>query len=119
MTLDLPKNVSEGHPFPPWAWQGPQRTRNSRARVGSLIALEGMGEVVLIVHVALCAEVIVEADAALPTHAAEPMFLTAVTDDVGVPDTWGQGGMGSVGGPRGPHAPHRPCTSHAPICALS
>lgn len=55
--------------------------------MGCLIALEGVGQVMLVVHVALRAEVIVEADAALPAHATEPMFLAAVADDVGVADT--------------------------------
>ena len=46
-----------------------------------------MGKVMLVVHVALCTEVIVKADTALPTHTTKPMFLAAVTDDVGVADT--------------------------------
>lgn len=55
--------------------------------MGCLVALEGVGEVMFVVHVALRTEVIVKADAALPAHAAKPMFLAAVTDDVGVTDT--------------------------------
>lgn len=47
-----------------------------------------MGEVVLVVHVALRAEVVVEADAALPPHAPQPVLLTAVTNDIGVADAW-------------------------------
>lgn len=62
------------------------RRQNSRARVGRLVALEGMREVVLVLHVALRAQVEVEADEALPAHAPQPMLLAAVTDDVGVPD---------------------------------
>lgn len=72
-------------------------TQRNWARVRCLIALEGMGKVMLVVHVALCAEVIVKADTALPTHATKPMFLAAVTDDVGVADTctpaWGSRSM--------------------------
>lgn len=60
---------------------------NSRARVRCLIALEGMGKVMFVVHVTLRAEIIVKADTALPTHATKPMFLAAVTDDVGMADT--------------------------------
>lgn len=46
-----------------------------------------MGKVMLVVHVTLRAEVIVKADTTLPAHATKPMFLAAVTDDVGVADT--------------------------------
>lgn len=60
---------------------------NSRAGVRCLIALEGMGKVMFVVHVALRAEIIVKADTALPTHATKPMFLATVTDDVGMADT--------------------------------
>lgn len=52
-----------------------------------LIALEGMGKVMFVVHVALRAEIIVKADTALPTHATKSMFLATVTDDVGMADT--------------------------------
>ena len=57
---------------------------DSRAGVGRLVALEGVGQVVLVVHVALRAEIVVEADTALPAHAPQPMLLAAVADDVGV-----------------------------------
>ena len=51
-----------------------------------LVALEGVAQVVLVVHVALGAEVIVEAHLALPAHTHDAMLLAAVTDDVGVTD---------------------------------
>lgn len=91
-----------------------QRRRDSRARVGCLVALEGVSEVVLAVQVALCAQVVVHADAALPAHAPQPMFLAAITDDIGVPHAWGRGRV--RGGGRAP-PPARP--AHAPIWALS
>lgn len=62
----------------------------SRLRVRSLIALEGVREVVLVVHVAVCAQVVVEAHLAFPTHTHDPVFLAAVADDVRVADTYGK-----------------------------
>ena len=89
---------------------------NSRARVGRLVALEGVGEVVLAVHVALRAQVVVEADAALPAHTPQAMLLAAVTDNVGVADAWGRGRVRG----RGASAPHPPGPlSRAPIWASS
>lgn len=58
--------------------------RYSRLRVRRLVALEGVTQVVLVVHVALRAQVVVEAHLALPTHAHDAVLLAAVTDDVGV-----------------------------------
>ena len=52
--------------------------------MGSLVTFEGMAQVMLVVHVALGAEVIVEAHLALPAHTHDAMLLAAVTDDVGV-----------------------------------
>lgn len=58
--------------------------RYSRLRVCRLVALEGVTQVVLVVHVALCAQVVVEAHLALPAHAHDAVLLAAVADDVGV-----------------------------------
>lgn len=46
-----------------------------------------MTQVVLVVHVALRAQVIVEAHLALPAHAHDAVLLAAVADDVGVAHT--------------------------------
>lgn len=82
-----------------------------------LVALEGVGKVVLVVHVTLRAQVVVEADAALPAHAPQAVLLAAVTDDVGVADAWGHGRVRERGAlPPTPRALRRP---HAPIWALS
>jgi hypothetical protein len=43
-----------------------------------------MAEVMLVVHVTLGAEVVVEAHLALPAHTHDAVLLAAVTDDVGV-----------------------------------
>lgn len=58
--------------------------------MSGLVALEGMAQVVLVVHVALGAEVIIEAHLALPAHTHDAMLLAAVTDDVGVTHPWGR-----------------------------
>ncbi|TEA39294.1 hypothetical protein DBR06_SOUSAS2110044, partial [Sousa chinensis] len=83
------------------------RQGNSRARVGRLVALEGVGHVVLVVHVALRAEIVVEADAALPAHAPQPVLLAAVADNVGVADACGRAASGGAARPR-PSARPRP-----------
>lgn len=49
-----------------------------------LVALEGVAQVVLVVHVALRAQIVVEAHFALPAHAHDAVLLAAVADDVGV-----------------------------------
>lgn len=54
--------------------------------MGSFVALEGVGEVVFVAHVALHAEVVIEADLALPAHATDPVLLAAIADNVGVAD---------------------------------
>lgn len=56
--------------------------RYSRLRMRRLVALEGVTQVVLVVHVALRAQVVVEAHLALPAHAHDAMLLAAVADDV-------------------------------------
>lgn len=43
-----------------------------------------MAEVMLVVHVTLGAQVVVEAHFALPSHSHDAVLLTAVTYDVGV-----------------------------------
>lgn len=58
--------------------------RYSRLGVCRLVALKSVAQVVLVVHVALGAQVIVEAHLALPSHSHDAMLLAAVTDDVGV-----------------------------------
>lgn len=55
-----------------------------RLRVGRLVPLESVAQVMLVVHVTLGAQVIVEANLALPSHSHDAMLLAAVTDDVGV-----------------------------------
>lgn len=55
----------------------------------SLVALEGMREVVFVVHVAMSAKVVVEAHLAFPTHSHDAMLLAAVANDVRVADTYG------------------------------
>lgn len=55
-----------------------------RLGVCSFVALEGVAQVVLVVHVALRTQVVVEAHLALPTHAHDAVLLAAVADDVGV-----------------------------------
>lgn len=62
----------------------------SRLRVRSLVALEGMSQVMFVVHVAMCAQVVVEAHLAFPTHSHDAMLLTAVANDVRVADTYGR-----------------------------
>lgn len=71
----------------------------SRLGVRRLIALESVAQVVLVVHVTLGAQVIVEAHLALPTHPHDAMLLAAVTDDVGVAHAWRErsGGRGKEG----------------------
>lgn len=59
----------------------------SRLGVCRLVALKGMTQVVLVVHVTLCAQVIVEAHLTLPSHSHDAVLLTAVADDVGVTDS--------------------------------
>lgn len=63
---------------------------DSRLGVSGLVALEGVGQVVFVVHVALGAQVVVKAHFAFPPHASDAVLLAAVTDDVGVTDTWGR-----------------------------
>lgn len=53
-----------------------------------LVTLKSVAQVVLVVHVTLCAQVIVEAHLALPSHSHDAVLLAAVTDDVGVAHTW-------------------------------
>lgn len=60
----------------------------SRLGMCRLIALKSMAQVVLVVHVTLGAQVIVEAHLALPSHSHDAMLLAAVTDDVGVAHPW-------------------------------
>lgn len=60
----------------------------SRLGVGRLIALECVAQVVLVVHVALGAQVIIEAHLALPSHSHDAVLLAAVADDVGVTHAW-------------------------------
>lgn len=55
-----------------------------RLRVCRLVALESVAQVVLVVHVALGAQVVVKAHFALPSHTHDAVLLAAVTDDVGV-----------------------------------
>lgn len=47
-----------------------------------LVALEGVRQVVLVVHVTLSAQVVVETHLTLPAHSHDAVLLTAVTDDV-------------------------------------
>lgn len=61
--------------------------RYSRLGVCRLIAFKGVTQVVLVVHVALRAQVVVEAHLALPAHSHDAVLLTAVADDVGVAHT--------------------------------
>lgn len=56
----------------------------SRLGVRCLVALESVAQVVLVVHVTLGAQVIVEAHLALPSHSHNAVLLAAVTDDIGV-----------------------------------
>lgn len=60
----------------------------SRLRVCRLVALESVAQVVLVVHVALGAQVIVKAHLALPSHSHDAMLLAAVTDNIGVAHPW-------------------------------
>lgn len=55
--------------------------------MGRLITLKRMTEVVLVVHVTLGTQVVVEAHFALPPHSHDAMLLAAVTDDIGVTDS--------------------------------
>lgn len=72
----------------------------SRLGVRCLVALKSVAQVVLVVHVTLGAQVVVEAHLALPSHSHDAMFLAAVTDDVGVAHTWrgGRSGWRKVSG---------------------
>ena len=56
----------------------------SRLGMCRLVSLESVSQVVLVVHVTLGAQVVVEAHLALPPHSHDAMLLAAVTDDVGV-----------------------------------
>lgn len=47
-----------------------------------------MAQVMLVVHVTLGTQVIVEAHLALPAHSHDAVLLAAVTDDVGVTHPW-------------------------------
>ncbi len=47
-----------------------------------LVALEGVRQVVLVVHVTLSAQVVVKTHLTLPAHSHDAVLLTAVTDDV-------------------------------------
>lgn len=60
----------------------------SRLGVCRLVAFESVAQVVLVVHVTLGAQVIVEAHLALPSHSHDAMLLAAVTDDVRVTHAW-------------------------------
>lgn len=53
-----------------------------------LVTLEGVAQVVLVVHVTLGAQVVIEAHLALPSHSHDAMLLAAVTDYVGVAHAW-------------------------------
>lgn len=53
-----------------------------------LVTLKSVAQVVLVVHVTLGAQVIVEAHLALPSHSHDAMLLAAVADDVGVAHAW-------------------------------
>lgn len=59
----------------------------SRLGVCRLVALECVAQVMFVVHVTLCAQVIVEAHFAFPTHSHDAVLFTAVTDDVGMAHT--------------------------------
>lgn len=52
-----------------------------------LVALKGVGQIVLVVHVTLRAQVVVEAHFALPPHSPDAVLLATVTYDVRVTDT--------------------------------
>ena len=56
----------------------------SRLGVCRLVTFKGVAQVVLVVHVTLGAQVVVEAHLALPSHSHDAVLLAAVTDDVGV-----------------------------------
>lgn len=60
----------------------------SRLGMCCLVSLESVAQVMLVVHVTLGAQVVVEAHLALPSHSHDAMLLAAVTDDVGVADSW-------------------------------
>lgn len=70
--------------------------RYSRLGMCCLITLESMAQVMLVVHVTLGAQVIVEAHLTLPSHSHDAMLLAAVTDDVGVTHTCRGGKMLNV-----------------------
>lgn len=53
-----------------------------------LVALEGVRQLVLVVHVTLSAQVVVETHLTLPAHSHDAVLLTAVTDDVRMSDTY-------------------------------
>lgn len=74
--------------------------RYSRLRVRRLVALKGVTQVVLVVHVALRAQVVVEAHLALPAHAHDAVLLAAVADDVGVAHACNDRGSGFNREPR-------------------
>lgn len=82
------KRLREGGAVSPqrplWARVGDRA--DLRLRVGGFVALEGMGEVVLVAHVAVQAQVVIEADFALPSHSANAVFLATIADDVRVAD---------------------------------
>lgn len=42
----------------------------------------------LVVHVTLGAQVVIEAHLALPSHSHDSMLLAAVTDDIGMTHPW-------------------------------
>lgn len=60
----------------------------SRLGMCGLVALKRVAQVMLVVHVTLGAQVIVKAHLALPSHSHDAMLLAAVTDDVGMADSW-------------------------------
>lgn len=74
---------------------GAAAVQYSRLGVCCLITLKSMAQVMLVVHVTLGAQVIVEAHLALPSHSHDAMLLAAVTDNVGVAHAWkGRRGSG-------------------------
>lgn len=69
----------------------------SRLGVGRLVAFKGMVEIVFVVHVALGAQVVVEAHFALPPHSHDAMLLAAVADNIGVTHPCEKGRSGEGG----------------------
>lgn len=47
-----------------------------------LVALEGVRQVVLVVHVTLGAQVIIETHLTLPAHSHDAVLLATVTNDI-------------------------------------